>query len=191
MRNRVMKSICWMMILMLLFQWSGVSAIPEAQRHAEAKQEEIDRAVEKLERLFDALEDIAKEIPRDAFDPQAIVDKVGRDPIALFEWVRDNTYLVPYRGVLRGPIGVLMDRKGNSLDRALLLHQLLVRAGHVVRLATGDLDKSQCELLVNSDPKFSTTISRGLGEMGFQSRDALAGDLAKNSEPNIKTLGRS
>ena len=40
--------------------------------------------------------------PRDTFDPQVIVDNVGKDPAKLFEWVRDNTYLVPYRGALRG-----------------------------------------------------------------------------------------
>lgn len=143
MRNRVMKPMSWMMILLLLFQWSGASAIPEAQRDAAVKQEEIDRAFEKLERIFDALEDIAKEIPRDTFDPQAIVDKVGKDPIALFEWVRDNTYFVPYRGILRGPIGVLMDRRGNSLDRAALLHRLFAISGHDARLVKGFLDERQ------------------------------------------------
>ena len=69
-----------------------------------------------------------KEIPRDTFDPQAIIDKVGKDPNKLFEWVRDNTYWVPYRGMLRGHVGVLMDRVGSSLDRSLLLAELLRRA---------------------------------------------------------------
>jgi hypothetical protein len=41
--------------------------------------------------------------------------------------------------VLRGPIGVLMDRQGNSLDRAILLATLLQRAGHGARLAHGEL----------------------------------------------------
>lgn len=99
--------------------------------------------------MFDALEEIAKEIPRDTFDPQAIVDKVGKDPVALFEWVRDNTYLVPYRGTLRGPIGVLMDRLGNSLDRALLLHKLLSIAGHEARLARGKLSDAQVESVLD------------------------------------------
>jgi hypothetical protein len=29
--------------------------------------------------------------PRDTFDPQVIVDNVGKDPAKLFEWVRDST----------------------------------------------------------------------------------------------------
>src|SRR5271155_3062487 len=80
-----------------------------------------DQVADKLEKLFPMLEKAEREIPRDTFDMQAVIDKVGEDPQKLFEWVRDNTYLVPYRGLLRGDKGVLMDRLGNSLDRAMLL----------------------------------------------------------------------
>jgi hypothetical protein len=138
------------MIFALLFHWSGVAAAVAAQREAEARQERVEEAVAKLERLFDALEEAAKEIPRDTFDPQAIVDKVGKDPVKLFEWVRDNTFLIPYRGTLRGPIGVLMDRLGNSLDRALLLHELLMLSGHEARLAHSTLTKEQAEMVLDT-----------------------------------------
>ena len=39
-----------------------------------------------MEAAFKALECFEKEIPRDTFDPKAILDKVGRDPVKLFEW---------------------------------------------------------------------------------------------------------
>ncbi len=149
MQNRLMKFLSWIMIIVLLFQWSGVLALPAAQREADERQAQKEQTIAKLERLFDALEVAVKEIPRDTFDPQAIVDKVGEDPVALFEWVRDNTYLVPYRGTLRGPVGVLMDRLGNSLDRALLLHKLLTIAGHEARLARTSLTAEQAEMLLN------------------------------------------
>jgi len=110
-------------------------------------QEELNQIAGKIERLFAALEELNKDIPRDSFDPQAIVDKVGKDPEALFKWVRDNTYLVPYQGILRGPKGVLMDGLGNSLDRALLLQQLLVIAGYHSRIARGTLDDNQASRL--------------------------------------------
>jgi len=103
---------------------------------------------EMLERAFRALEAISAEVPRGTFDPQAIVEKAGRDPAKLFEWVRDETLWVPYLGELRGPAGVLMDRVGNSLDRSLLLAELLRRAGHKVRLAHASLTEQQAgELL--------------------------------------------
>ena len=92
-----------------------------------------------LDNSLRAIEDGDREAPRGRWDPEYVVQKIGRDPKVLFEWVRDNTFWIPYRGTLRGPIGVLMDRQGNSLDRALLLAELLQKAGHPVRLAHAEL----------------------------------------------------
>ncbi|HEX7005340.1 MAG TPA: hypothetical protein VF168_14240 [Trueperaceae bacterium] len=103
-----------------------------------------------MEQLFEAVEIAAAQQPRDSFDPQWIVEEVGTEPEALFAWVRDNTYLVPYKGALRGPVGVLMDRRGNSLDRALLLRELLIRAGHNALLVTGTLTAEQAEGLLEN-----------------------------------------
>lgn len=86
-----------------------------------------------------ALEDGVRDAPRDRWDPEYVVAQVGRNPYALHRWVQENTSWIPYRGVLRGPTGVLMDRQGNSLDRALLLADLLRRAGHSVRLARTEI----------------------------------------------------
>lgn len=124
----------------------GVEAsVENAGQKKPLTQEEAKQMADKLERYFQALEELSKKIPPDTFDPQAIVDKVGKDPEALFKWVRDNTQLVPYRGFLRGPVGVLMDRRGNSLDRALLLHELVRLAGFEVRLARARLSREQAE----------------------------------------------
>src|SRR4051812_18098458 len=59
--------------------------------------------------------------PRDRWDPAYVADHLRRNRQAIIRWVRAYTYWIPYRGVLRGPAGVLLDRQGNSLDRALLL----------------------------------------------------------------------
>jgi hypothetical protein len=88
-----------------------------------------------LENSLRALEDGVRDAPRDRWDPAYVVEQVGQNPDSLYRWVQDNTAWIPYRGSLRGPVGVLMDRQGNSLDRALLLADLLQRAGHAVRLA--------------------------------------------------------
>jgi hypothetical protein len=95
-----------------------------------------------LDNSFRAVEDDERESPRDSWDPDYIVRTVGRDPRALLQWVRNNTYWAPYLGELRGPIGVLMDRQGNSLDRALLVAALLEKAGQTVRLARRQLPQS-------------------------------------------------
>lgn len=102
-------------------------------------------AIVELENLFQAVKGAQQQIPRDTFDPLAIVAKAGTDPEKLFVWVRDNTYLVPYRGLLRGDTGVLLDRMGNSLDRAMLLQSLLRAAGRDVRLAHATLSEQQAK----------------------------------------------
>src|SRR2546423_9556762 len=110
---------------------------------AKPQADESKKIVENMENSFKVLEAAEAEIPRDTFDAQAIVSKVGKDPNNLFEWVRDNTFWVPYRGSLRGSLGVLMDRLGNSLDRSLLLAELLHVAGHEVRLAHAEISPDQ------------------------------------------------
>lgn len=124
----------------------GVDASAEnAGQKKPLTQEEIAQRTAEIDRYFQAIEEMAKELPRDTFDPQAVVDKVGKDPEDLFKWVRDNTRLVPYRGFLRGPRGVLMDGIGNSLDRALLLHELLRLQGFQVRLARCELSEEKAK----------------------------------------------
>lgn len=100
--------------------------------------------------LFDAVRASLDELPRDRYDLAAVVAEVSATapddlPSALFAWVRDATGFTAYRGVLKGPAGVLMDRTGNSLDRALLLQALLNVAGEQAILATGQLDAAGVE----------------------------------------------
>ncbi len=94
---------------------------------------------------------IDRDLPRDTFDVRAAANQIGNDPDKIFAWVRDNTAYVPYRGSLRGPVGVLLDRSGNSLDRSLLLARLLQIAGQQVRLAHGTLPDDKSVQLLKSD----------------------------------------
>jgi len=119
-----------------------------------------DQVADKLEKLFQMLEQEERQIPRDTFDMQAVIDKVGKDPRKLFEWVRDNTYFVPYRGLLRGDKGVLMDRLGNSLDRAMLLYAMLRNIGQSVRLAHGALTEEQAQDVLNKVRPFPSLEER-------------------------------
>jgi len=133
-----------MLALATLFAGTGA---PVALRGADAKAERA-AIVARLEKTGGALAASLRETPRDTFDPQAVIEQVGRDPAKLFEWVRDHTYLVPYQGSLRGASGVLMDRLGNSLDRSLLLAELLRSSGTQVRLARATLTEEQAKALL-------------------------------------------
>ena len=83
-----------------------------------------------LEALVDLIVAEVADLPRAEFDPAVLAAKLGKDPQAHFEWVRDHTWWAPYRGLLRGSKGVMLDCVGSSLDRAVLLGDLLRRAGY-------------------------------------------------------------
>lgn len=118
---------------------AGAGAGDPGAGNAEPTVADLQTMTGKMEAGYQRLEESVRAMPRDGFDPRALAEKLGKDPVALFAFVRDQTYYLPYRGSLRGPVGVLMERAGNSLDRALLLAELLRHAGHEVRLARAQL----------------------------------------------------
>src|SRR5262245_56819976 len=143
MRDPIVRTLCAVLVGLQLFVWCTSPLADEPTPAAEPSAADLKATADRLDAWFQGLEQDTKELPRDSFDPKAIVDRVGSDPQKLYEWVRDQTTLVAYRGTLRGPSGVLMDRVGNSLDRALLLCELLRLAGLEVQLAHGTLSAEQ------------------------------------------------
>lgn len=108
----------------------------------------IGEAVRKINSILDEIAQRDKKLPHREFDPAALATALGTDPKTQYVWVRDHTIWVPYRGLLRGPRGVLLDRVGSSVDRAVLLGDLLRRAGHPVRLAHTTLSQRQASDLL-------------------------------------------
>ena len=124
----------------------GNTALAQTKPHPA---EDLERLARKADGILSVLQETVQEIPGDTFDLPAIVDRAGANPGRLFQWVRDNTSLVPYVGALRGPRGVLMDRLGNSLDRSLLLSELLRLAGVRTRIVGGSLSEEQAQRLLD------------------------------------------
>lgn len=113
------------------------------------------------------------ELRRADFDPAALAKSLGTDPQFHFAWVRDNTWWVPYRGLLRGSQGVLLDRVGSNMDRAILLADLLRRSGHRVRLARADLPESRArELLAKIPPVLNQRIGKAQGHASNERKRA-------------------
>lgn len=113
------------------------------------------KEVTELSAMYDRFEQSLRQLPRDRFDSAAVIEAAGRDADALAGWVKNHTDPLPYRASLRGTTGVLMDRAGNSLDRSLLLAELLQSAGHEVRLANATLTPPQAQqvLAAASQPR--------------------------------------
>jgi hypothetical protein len=87
--------------------------------------------------LVDLIVAEAADLPRAEFDPAVLAKQLGKDPQAHFEWVCDHTWWAPYHGLLRGSKGAMLDRVGSSLDRAVLVGDLLRRAGCAAGKARG------------------------------------------------------
>src|SRR5688572_24052470 len=130
----------------LAFTWAGGAdrasgqVAPVASGSGETPDTKV--AIDRLERCMRAIEAVRRDVPRETWDVEAVAASAGDDPAALLAWVRDHTIWVPYRGALRGPLGVLMDRRGNSLDRATLLAEFLRTRGKSVRLARTELSEA-------------------------------------------------
>lgn len=181
--------------LLLLVAWCGQPELLRAQAGrtpaTQPSAEDLKRLADEMERAFVALEAADKQIPRDTFEPQAIVSQVGREPAKLYAWVRDNTYWVAYRAALRGPAGVLMDRLGSSLDRALLLAELLRIAGHTARLARAQLtDEQATELLSTMRPVPEEPLPVA-ASAAKPDADAMAEQYAKQYNLDLSTYRRN
>lgn len=182
--------------VVIALAWAGIGnrAIAETGPSANAgvtdpTPEQLRGAADHLEQTIQQFEVVDRELPRDSFDPQVIVNQVGRDPGKLAGWVRDNTSWVPYRGVLRGPVGVLMDRLGNSLDRSLLLARLLQLSGVTARLAHAAVQESIAKEMLNeikAHQHNATTAPTGL-----PNEDAAIAEYAKAHGLNAAELRRN
>ena len=113
-------------------------AIAPASQPA-ASNADLEQVIEEIRAAHAEAREKLTQLPRERLDRMWVVEQADQKADRLAGWVRDHTRWVPYRGVLRGADGVLLDRQGNSLDRSLLLHALLEDAGHEARLVRGQL----------------------------------------------------
>jgi hypothetical protein len=107
------------------------------------------QAIEALDRMYAGLDAVDSKIDHSLFETDALADRLGPDPAAMFHFVRDQIRYQPYTGVLRGALGALLCRAGNSLDRSLLLAALLQKQGFKTQIASGQLDSEHAQILVS------------------------------------------
>jgi hypothetical protein len=181
-----MKTILWILGL-LLSCLLIVGVFGHALIKSESNHKDKNEVMRWLDELIDELEDEERNRPKDTFDLQAVIQEVGSDPTKLFQWVRDNTYWAPYHGALRGATGVLMDRLGNSLDRALLLGELLSSAGEKVRFAQTQLTDGQAEELWSKIQKAQAfRVLPKIADVEYD--DSWIGTLAKRLDMDTQEL---
>jgi hypothetical protein len=124
------------------------AAAKENRKNNSPDEASYKQATDKLTRLYAGLDVINAKIDRSLFEIDALADRLGADPATIFKFVRDEIRYEPYVGVLRGALGTLVCRAGNSLDRSLLLAALLQKAGLAVQISNGKLSDADAHALV-------------------------------------------
>lgn len=82
---------------------------------------------------------VRADIDRARFDPEALIDALDYDADTALAFVREEIVFQPYEGALRGVVGTLRARAGNSLDQSILLASLLKSTGYDARVVRGTL----------------------------------------------------
>ncbi len=105
------------------------------------------------EMLARGVPDPAKFLDASKYHVTELAAALEYDPVAAFEYVRDQVRLDPYNGLLRGSQGVLAASAGGPLDRSLLLMDLLEQMAIDARLVFGPLpDAAATRLLEGAMP---------------------------------------
>jgi len=82
------------------------------------------------------------------FDLKKNLDALNYEASTIIEFVKSGIGFEQYPGVLRGPLGTLLSRSGNSIDQSLLLAKLLRDAGYDARIVGGGLSVEQARKLL-------------------------------------------
>jgi len=121
-----------------------------APGQARMSEQEANEAIDRLKEIATDAENWARAFPSSHLRLEPVLEQCDYDPVKIFQWIGTETVWVPYQGSLRGARGVLMDRRGNSLDRSHLLAQLLLEAGFEARLARSRLNPETARTLLEA-----------------------------------------
>lgn len=103
-----------------------------------------------LDRIAALLGDLRKGLDRTAFDFDALLESLDHDAARIIEFSKRDIAFEQYPGVLRGPLGTLFSRAGNSIDQSMLLAKLLRDAGYDARIASVRLDDSKARAVLQA-----------------------------------------
>lgn len=115
-----------------------------------AQLEAYDQYKVNLQQMQGFMEEIGTQLNREAFDFDVLLDSLNYDASEIVEFAQTAISYEQYQGVLRGPLGTLFSRAGNSIDQALLLAKLLRDAGYDARLAGTILSDQHAAMVIKS-----------------------------------------
>ncbi len=134
-----------------LLAQAGAPSIPDTtQNGAAVDLTQYLAARIKMDKFFALLAQARSQLNRSTFDPEALLDELDYEAQDIIDYVKNQIRFEQYAGLLRGPVGTLMNRGGNALDQSVLLAKLLNDAGFETRIAVGKLGDEQVKLIFHS-----------------------------------------
>ena len=121
-------------------------------------------------------------------EPKHFAQALGKDPVRIFNYVRDGIAFELYAGALRGPRGTLLALAGNSVDRASLLASLLQQSGHKVRFAHGTLSPEDATRLVTSMWTSRTAAPQPAGTTSTSALSAAGATFASAANRDYRAI---
>ena len=119
------------------------SPVPEGSVRYDLYQKNIDRMT-----MF--VRDMRSHLDRTAFDFAELLDSLDYDADAIIAFSKQSIAFEQYPGVLRGPLGTLFSRAGNSIDQAIFLAKLLRDAGYEARVVGTELESVQAAAVLQA-----------------------------------------
>ena len=148
-----------------LLAQAGIQSTPDsAQNDAGPNLNQYLAARARMDKLFALLAQARAQLKRSTFDPEALLDELDYEAQGAIDYVKNRIRFEQYIGLMRGPVGTLMNRGGNALDQSVLLAKLLNDAGFETRIAVGSLSDEQVKLIFQSalsapPPEFQPAVS--------------------------------
>src|SRR3990172_2218842 len=131
MRHTPPKTLCWLLVLVLIFEWGGIFAWPSRSQAAQPVSLALPSAADlakagalaphippgssiKPDDLVARAEALIRSVPGVRYDLAARAQGLGSGVDPTFRFVRDQIRFEAYPGVLRGAEGTYLTRAGNA-----------------------------------------------------------------------------
>jgi hypothetical protein len=135
-------------VLVFLASYSAYGAI-DPQSPGSVQNQPAAEELVRFDQFMGLVKELRSNIDRAQFDLDALLNSLEYDDRAIVEFVKTKIRFEPYSGSLRGALGTLRSRSGNSLDQSILLATLLNNAGFEARIVRGDLSADSVRFLIS------------------------------------------
>lgn len=128
-------------------------------------------------------------IDRNQIDLDELLTSLDFDAETIARFVREKVAFQQYEGLLRGALGTLLSRAGNSLDQSVLLATLLKDAGYEARISRATLSKPMADALMQRIQKSEVLPAADAEAMAALFASGTGPQAEADQHPQLARLG--